>query len=249
MKLTGDLIAVRDLSMGHRDEMFRLMERHYEDMDRIAFQTDLAEKQWVIQVRSETNGELCGFSTQVVLDADLAGRPVKALFSGDTIIDPRYWGDSALMFVGGKLCVSLIEEFPDHELYWFLISSGYKTYRFLPVFFRNFYPRHDDPTPLRIQRVIDALSGQKFPDHYDGARVIRSGAGQYRLRQGVADVTIERLQDPHVRFFVERNPGHAKGDELCCLAPLSRENFTAAAHRVLGIERQRPQPTTSSKNT
>jgi len=39
-----------------------------------------------------------------------------------------------------------------------------------------------------------------------------------------------------VRFFVERNPGHACGDELCCLAPLTRANFTPAAHRVIGPE-------------
>jgi hypothetical protein len=37
-----------------------------------------------------------------------------------------------------------------------------------------------------------------------------------------------------VRFFIERNPGHARGDELCCLAPLTRENFTRAAYRTIG---------------
>ena len=52
----------------------------------------------------------------------------------------------------------------------------------------------------------------------------------------VADVTPERLRDPHVAFFVRRNPGHARGDELCCLAPLTRANFTPAAYRVIGPE-------------
>ena len=42
----------------------------------------------------------------------------------------------------------------------------------------------------------------------------------------------ERLRDPHVRFFHGRNPDHARGDELCCLAPLTRANFTPAAYRV-----------------
>ena len=42
-----------------------------------------------------------------------------------------------------------------------------------------------------------------------------------------------RLHDPHVRFFVERNPGHARGDELCCLAPLTRQNFSATAERLI----------------
>jgi hypothetical protein len=49
-------------------------------------------------------------------------------------------------------------------------------------------------------------------------------------------VTVERLRDPHVCFFLARNPGHASGDELCCLAPLTRANFTPAAYRVIGAE-------------
>ena len=34
----------------------------------------------------------------------------------------------------------------------------------------------------------------------------------------------------------------ANGDELCCLAPLSRANFTPAAYRVIGPE---PVPATA----
>src|SRR5439155_11047971 len=131
----------------------------------------------------------------------------------------------------------LIDAHPDAELYWFLISKGYKTYRFLPVFFREFFPCHDAPTPAATQAVIDALARSRYPDDYDaGAGIIRAGAWQYRLREGLADVTPERLRDPHVRFFQARNPGHAQGDELCCVAPLTRANFTPAAYRVIGPE-------------
>ena len=70
--------------------MFDLMDRHYENVVRRTFESDLAEKRWVVELRSQANGELCGFSTQTLLDANVDGRPVKALFSGDTIIDPRY---------------------------------------------------------------------------------------------------------------------------------------------------------------
>lgn len=237
-KLLGNLSLVADLCSQDVDDAFKLMDRHYGNVTRPTFESDLAEKRWIVQLRSEASDELCGFSTQMLIDATVDERPVKVLFSGDTIIDPRYWGDSALMEVGGKLCLSLIDEFPNDELYWFLISAGYKTYRFLPVFFRQFYPRFNEPTPQRIQRVIDAFSMQKFPERYDGAGVVSSNAQQHRLRQGIADVTSERLQDPHVQFFVDRNPRYASGDELCCLARLNRDNFTRAAHRILGMKRR-----------
>jgi hypothetical protein len=54
------------------------------------------------------------------------------------------------------------------------------------------------------------------------------------LRSGISDVTPQRLCDPHVRCFARRNPRWSLGDELCCLAPLTRENFTRAAWRVIG---------------
>jgi hypothetical protein len=85
--------------------------------------------------------------------------------------------------------------------------------------------------------VISALARSRYPKEYDaGAGVIKATSTQYRLREGIADITRERLLDPHVQFFQTRNPGHGRGDELCCLAPLTRANFTRAAYRVIGPE-------------
>jgi hypothetical protein len=225
---------VAEVTRADRDAMFALMDRYYEGVRREVFEADLDEKRWVIQVLHPRGG-LCGFSTQMLLDVSVSGRPVTALFSGDTIIDRDHWGDSALAHVWGRLALRLIDERPGAELYWFLISKGYKTYRFLPLFFHQFYPHPARATPDEARAVLDALARAKYPRAYDAGRgVVRAGAGHDRLRAGVADVTPERLRDPFVRFFLERNPGHVRGEELCCLAPLTRENFTPAAYRVIG---------------
>jgi hypothetical protein len=235
MKLTARLVGVADVTRAQRDEMFALLDEHYANAHRDVFEADLADKRWVILVRGPAAGRLCGFSTQTVLDAAAGGRPVKALFSGDTIIRRDCWGDQALAHVWGRLALALIDAHPGAELYWFLISQGYKTYRYLPVFFREFYPRPDAPTPDRAGAVLDALARARYPGAYDAAAgVVRATPRQYRLRTGVADVTPERLRDRHVGFFHARNPGHDRGDELCCLAPLTRANFTPAAYRVIG---------------
>jgi hypothetical protein len=236
MKLAARLMSVVDLTREHRARMFALMEAHYENVRRATFEADLGEKRWVIVVLDPATGELCGFSTQMLLEARVSGRTIKALFSGDTIIDRGHWGDQALAHVWGRLALSLIDAYPEEELYWFLISKGYKTYRFLPLFFHEFYPRHDRAVPGPMREVLDALGGQKFAAAYDPGAVVRAGRDKDRLRPGLADVTPQRLRDPHVRFFLERNPGHARGDELCCLAPLTRDNFTPAAYRVIGLE-------------
>ena len=237
MRLDARLVRVEDLSPLERDEMCLLMERHYANVHRHVFEADLARKRWVILVSDPATDRLCGFSTQQLLDVIVGRRPVKVLFSGDTIIGREHWGDHALSHTWGRLALSLIDANPGAELYWFLISQGYRTYRFLPVFFHEYYPRHDRAIPAWAGDVLDAAARATFPGQYDAeAGVIRTSEWQYRLRTGLAEVTPERLKDIQVRFFQHRNPSHALGDELCCLAPLTRVNFTRAAYRVIGTE-------------
>jgi len=238
MKLSGRLVTVGEIAPRQREAMFALMDLHYANVERADFERDLAEKQWVILLSDRSSGQLCGFSTQRLLHAEVAGRRVQVLFSGDTIIDREHWGDPALAHVWGQLTLALLDAHPNEEFYWYLISQGYKTYRFLPVFFHEYYPRPECPTPLRVQAILDVLGRTRYPDTYDPSLgIIRARPGQYQLRAGIADITEERLQDPHIRFFLARNPGHVRGDELCCLAPLSRDNYTRAAWRVIGPNR------------
>ncbi len=239
MKPTGQLVRTADIAPSQREEMFALMESYYEGVERATFDTDLDEKEWVIQIIDEETNRLKGFSTQMLLEARVSGRPVHALFSGDTIVDSDARGERSLFQVSGWFVRSLMSTYPSAELYWFLISKGYKTYRFLPLFFHEFYPRYDVSTPARFAAVIDALAGYKFPATYDRELgIITAGPCSCRLRPGMADITPDRLRDPHVSFFAERNPRHALGDELCCIAPLTPANFTPAACRAMG---PRPQ--------
>ena len=63
------------------------------------------------------------------------------------------------------------------------------------------------------------------------------------MRAGLADVTPQRLKDPHVRYFVDRNPNFLAGDELCCLAPLTVDNFSRTARRLIESRRFAEQAT------
>jgi hypothetical protein len=229
------MVRTADITPSQREQMFALMQSHYEGVERATFDADLDEKQWVIQIMDEETKQLKGFSTQMFLEVEVSGRTVHALFSGDTIVDSDARGERSLFQVSGWFVRSLMSTYPDAELYWFLISKGYKTYRFLPLFFHEFYPRYDAATPPRFAAIIDALAGSKFPATYDRALgIVKAGAYSCRLRPGMADITSERLRDPHVGFFAKRNPRHARGDELCCIAPLTAANFTPAAFRAMG---------------
>lgn len=231
--LTGRVQRVTELTSAERERMLVLLEDHFANVTRLQFERDLAEKEWVILLVDTTSGQLQGFSTLMRLQTVIDGQAVVAFFSGDTIIHPAYWAEIELPRLWGRHVFGLAEAVPEARVYWFLISSGYKTYRFLPVFFREFYPTYRCPTPSSSQRVLDTLAYLKFPTEYDPRQGVIHPAHAAPLHAGVAEVNLRRLKDPNVAFFVTANPGYLKGDELACLTELTRANLTAAGRRML----------------
>lgn len=232
--MRGQVISVPDLLPETRGEMFRLMCSCYANVRRDIFEQDLSEKPWVILLLEDTGEKVCGFSTQMLLELHVDQSPARILFSGDTIVHPMHRGESLLAGIWGQFALNLIDSTDDRALYWFLTTKGYRTYRFLPLFFREFYPCYERATPASISRLRDCLGQRRYPAQYDPrSGVIRGSRDGYFVNDEGDRVTKGRLRDPHVRFFVEQNPGHLQGDELCCLAPLTRENFTPAAFRAI----------------
>lgn len=234
MSLIPQILAPVRLSPEQRDAMFVLMDRHYANLCRRQFESDLEAKDWVLLLTAEEGGAIRGFSTQVLDSITVAGRTIRYVFSGDTIVDRDAWGSSALSTAFGKLACHWIDQYPEDELYWYLICKGFRTYRAPLIYFRECYPRYDATTPADLRRILDAIGQQRFPDRYDARRgVILASADSDYLRPGVGDITPERERDPHVRYFLEQNPGHARGDELGCIARLAVDNFSAVAQRVV----------------
>lgn len=224
MNLESQTLLVGDLDSNCIDQMQRLMQAHYEGVSEHQFLADLSGKHWVILLRDQ--GRLCGFSTQVLMDHTAGARRVKILFSGDTIIDKSHWGSMALPIAWGRLMLSLCAAHPEAELYWLLTSKGYKTYRFLPVFFHEFYPRCNTPIPALENALLTSIALARFGGRYDAATgILHAEPGAQRLREGVAEMDARHLRDPHVAFFQERNPGHERGDELVCLARFCADNL------------------------
>jgi hypothetical protein len=230
-------VASTALTVDDRRQMYALLRKYFSGTDRARFDADLREKETVILLRDGPSGCIQGFSTLMRMTMAIDGKELVAFFSGDTIIDRQYWGETVLSRVWGQTVFAeadrIVTQRPETSVYWFLICSGYKTWRFLPVFFRAFYPNPGGPTPPRVQRILDTLGASKFGAEYlPNLGIVRFHRAT-PLLPGVADITEERLRDPHVAFFARMNPGYAEGDELACLAELSRANLTRAAQRLV----------------
>lgn len=226
------LVLLRaDLSAKQRNEMFELLAQHFNGLTREQFERDLAEKNWVILL---TRGErLVGFSTLLAYEAVFNGQTVSVIYSGDTIVAPEAWGTTALSRAWIACVRQLREQYPREKYYWLLLTSGFRTYRFLPVFWREFYPRFDIATPVNQKNLLDQLACERFGEQYDSEKGIVRFKQPQKLRSGLDTVPTGRSTDPHVAFFLNRNPSHALGDELVCLTELTDENLTRAGRRMI----------------
>lgn len=216
--LSAQTVSIGAVDHASREQMWSLFSRYYCESTRAVFERDLQAKHHVIVLREPTGG-IAGFSTLETWLQEVDGKKVAVIYSGDTVVDERYWGQTALQraflryMVRGKL------RHPFTPVYWFLISKGYKTYLLLSRNFLVYWPRHDASTPPFEAALLDALARRKFPQRWQPERgVLCHEAESGKLKPEVAPAEAQLLeQHPDVRFFVEKNPGHADGDELCCL--------------------------------
>jgi hypothetical protein len=230
--LYSQVLPRADLTPQTVEEMFCVFSENFARTSPDLFRRDLENKNWVILIRDEEKHQVQGFSTLAIYETDYQGQRITVVYSGDTIIRREYWGTPELpkRWIHTVLEKSTAMTQP---VYWLLISSGYKTYRFLTVFYKEFYPRYDKPTPPETQALMEHLARQRFGAEYlceEG--VVRFKEGATPLRHGLADVSEERLHDPHVAFYISKNPGHGNGDELVCITRIHPDNFTPAGRRM-----------------
>lgn len=234
-RLTGSVVPPDRLTVCDRDRMYQVLETYFSGTDRDRFEADLGEKEGVILLRDTVEDRIQGFST--FMRMNLREHDLVAFFSGDTIIEREFWGDTLLSRLWARVMFTESDRItaasPATRVYWFLISSGYKTWRFMPVFFRRFFPNAELETPADAQGIMNLLGERKFGDEYHPAEGVVRFRAPTPLRPGVADLTEGRLRDPYVAFFAARNPGWARGDELVCLTEISRANLTRAGLRMV----------------
>jgi hypothetical protein len=230
--LQASIVRQSRLPGADRESMLELHTRYFSNVRRERFLASLSEKDWVIRLVHA--GRIVGFSTQRILTLHHDGRDRHVLFSGDTIVDRAFWREHELAGAFGHLILRLMREHGEDGLHWFLITKGYRTYRFLPVFFNRFWPSPVSCTEADRPSLLPVVARALYGAAYDEVRgVIAAAEDSDRLRPEMCDVPPSRRRDAYVEFFLDRNHGFARGDELACLADLRRDNLNDHAWRVI----------------
>lgn len=230
--MRGRLVARASLTPTQVDAMFGLLAVHFVGVSRGQFERDLAEKNWALLLEDDEGG-LAGFSTILFYDSIHDGEPVSVVYSGDTIVAPSHWNSPGLSRSWIRAVMELHSRAATSKLWWLLLTAGFRTYRFLPLFWKTFHPRYDAEPSDATRRWMDELARERFGDRYDASAGIVRFDSPYRLGPELSETPRGKRDDPHVAYFLSRNPGFVDGDELVCLTEIAPGNLTRAGWRMV----------------
>ena len=221
---------VNSLSIDERAAMSRIYLTYYDNADEKIFFRDLDAKTEVDILYCED--ELIGFSTLLLYDARWLGQTTHIAYSGDTVVHREHWGQQALPSAWLRRMGRLSADNPAIPIYWFLLVKGHRTYRFLPSFAREFYPSPGIELP-DLKLFAGQLAAKKFEKDYNPATgIVEFERSLGNLKKEVAYPSERELNNPAVRFFLEKNPDYLKGHELVCLCRVASDNLKPFARRI-----------------
>ncbi len=202
----------------------------YEATTPAMFEGDLLNKDEALLLYC--GSQLVGFTTLVVFETAWRGEDVCVVFSGDTVVDPRHWGQQAMSLSWVRRMGQIKQHQPSKRLVWLLLVKGHRTYRYLHVFAKNFYPREGEHDP-GLAELACHLAQLKFPDHYNPATgLVEFVPSRGQLKQALAEPRLAEVSRSGVSYFLQRNPGYRLGHELVCVCDVEEVNMKPLTLRL-----------------
>jgi len=176
-------------------------------------------------LRSLRTGALVGFTGLRYWHVPMpGGGKALTLYLGQTFVTEAYRGHDFVQktVIRTTLLPWLLT--PWMSVYFWSDCISYKPYLLAARNLGRFFPSPHWTTPSRERHVIDSLGNRYYGDDYrpDSGTVVKKSN---RLRDHVAPLTDEMMQDPHIQFYAESNPGYQHGDGLIALYPATFSNL------------------------
>ena len=220
--LLFQLAKVTSLNNDQIDRMYQLMCEYYDNVNEDQFKNDLFKKDFVGTLNSEDQ-TIYGFTTIKVNPVKIDG--LNTIYSGDTIIDRSYWGKNNLTAGWIKAIGQICSTNTDEPWLWFLISKGHRTYMYLPIYFNEYFPAIDSKKGESLERPVKQIASKMFGDYWKAKEgILRFKTSMGNLKGDLSEDTI-KSSNKHAKFFLKRNPGFYKGEELVCGTWLNDENL------------------------
>jgi hypothetical protein len=229
-QITTTVHATTDLSKAQWDEIWTLTEEFY-DVERDYALEELRRRQSIAVFRM--NDSLLGMAAIDVYPVEFRGSTLMVIYTAHVLIREAWRGRNLLQMLGARTFLATRLRHPLRPIYWFFDTFSYKSYLLLPRNFREFWPRYDVAMPEHRAALIDQLATGLYGPDWQPARGVVTRSGQKRMRISAAPLVLGPGTDPDLEFFANANPGHAEGDMLVCLCPLTLSNWFSLARKAL----------------
>ena len=229
-RVSTDVLPTHALTASMWDEIWTLTSEFY-DIEREYAEKELRRRASVAMFRM--NGVLLGMASLDAYPATFRGRPIAVISTAHVLIRENWRGRNLVQQLGFRSFIRSRLRYPFRPIYWFFDTFSYKSYLLLPRNFVDYWPRHDRPTPEPQAALIDQLAATAYGPAWRPERGIVVRSGQKRLRSSAAPVPEAGEAGEDVAFFARANPGHAEGDMLACLCPLTLRNWLSLAAKAL----------------
>jgi hypothetical protein len=224
------VLATADVTPRQWDDIWTLTEEFY-DVERAYAEAELRQRQRIAMFHM--NDSLLGMAAIDVYPAEFRGQNLVVISNAHVLIREAWRGRNLLQKLGARVFLATRLRYPLRPLDWFFDTFSNKSYRLLPRNFRQFWPRHEEPTPEPRAALIDQLATQTYGAAWHPERGVVVRSGQKRLRTTAAPLVLGAGVDPALEFFARANPGHPDGDMLICLCPLTLSNWLSVARKAL----------------
>ncbi|XP_065889419.1 uncharacterized protein [Dysidea avara] len=172
--------------------------------------------------RDKVDGSLRGM-TLLGFDRDMVeGRKCTVMKVGLVLFKNAYHGGPLLILLTTYHLLKEMILHPFTPLFMIGKSFSYKSYLILTNNFQSFYPRYDKETPEWEKSIMNNFgkSFETMSDTYDPTTgVIKREKS--KLKEHVAFISEQDLENPHIRYFQHLNPEWSKGHCLVCMSRIS----------------------------
>lgn len=226
-----DVVPTTAIAPPTWDEIWRLTQAFY-DTERGYAEETLKEHGQTVLIRSRGDHELVGMASMDVYPAVFRGRRLAVIFTSHVLLHEQHRGHNVIQRIGFRTFLGTRLRYPFRPIYWFFDTFSYKSYLLLPRNFRDFWPRFDRETPEWEHALMDHLAAQTYGSAWRPAQGIVARSGKKRLRPETAPLEQKLRSTPDLEFYARVNPGHAEGDMLVCLCPLTAANWFSVGIRA-----------------
>jgi hypothetical protein len=206
-----------------------------------AFTESIQAKQDLVLMRGD-DGRLLGIGALEMFELTYANRTVTVIHAGNAAFADETRGQGHVQRIGFRYFLRAKRLRPWRPVYLAYTTFSWRTYLMLTRNFVRSWPRRNVTLPVWEAGLYEQLGRRLLDERYDPTAGVGRNLDR-RLRPGIAAIPTHLAADPDLRYFVASNAGHASGDVLLCLAPLTLANWWSIARRMM---RRRRRPSESN---